>query len=52
MYRMHIAVTQVHTQPGVVDKLLEDTRQCVAEILSSENTKDTVTVSLTILIRI
>jgi hypothetical protein len=36
---MHIAVTQIHTQPGIVDKLLEDTRQCVDEILESDEKK-------------
>ncbi|CAF5022183.1 unnamed protein product, partial [Rotaria magnacalcarata] len=41
--RIHIAVTQIHTQPGIVDKLLEDTRQCVEEILKSNTKKDTVT---------
>ncbi|CAF1331331.1 unnamed protein product [Rotaria magnacalcarata] len=40
---IHIAVTQIHTQPGIVDKLLEDTRQCVEEILKSNTKKDTVT---------
>jgi hypothetical protein len=45
---MHIAVTQIHTQPGIVDKLLEDTRQCVDEILKSDQKKDTVTVSILI----
>ncbi|CAF1245672.1 unnamed protein product [Adineta steineri] len=43
---MHIAVTQIHTQPGVVDKLLEDTRQCVREILTSDVKKDTATAVL------
>jgi hypothetical protein len=43
---MHIAVTQIHTQPGIVDKLLEDTRQCVDEILKSDQKKDTVTVGI------
>ncbi|CAF1661473.1 unnamed protein product [Adineta ricciae] len=40
---VHIAVTQIHTQEGVVEQLLEDTRQCVTEILQSNNKKDTVT---------
>ncbi|CAF2625081.1 unnamed protein product [Rotaria sp. Silwood2] len=43
---IHIAVTQVHTQPGIVEKLLEDTQQCVDEILKSDNKTDTVTVSI------
>lgn len=43
--RLHIAVTQVHTQPGVVDRLLKDTRECVEEILRSDNRTDTATVS-------
>lgn len=43
--RIHIALTQIHAQPGVIDKLLEDTRQCVKEILSSSDKKDTITVS-------
>ncbi|CAF4265263.1 unnamed protein product, partial [Adineta steineri] len=43
---MHIAVTQIHTQPGVVDKLLEDTRQCVRDILTSDVKKDTATAVL------
>ncbi|CAF0916017.1 unnamed protein product [Rotaria sp. Silwood1] len=40
---LHIAVTQLHTQPGVADKLLEDTRQCVVEILTKEDMNDTPT---------
>jgi len=40
---LHIAVTQLHTQPGVVEKLLEDTQQCVSEILKSDNKNDTPT---------
>ena len=42
--RLHIAVTQVHTQPGFVEKLLDDTRECVADILRSDNKNDTPTV--------
>ncbi len=41
---LHIAVTQLHTQPGVVDRLLEDTRECVAKILESDDKNDTPTV--------
>lgn len=41
---LHIAVTQVHTQPGFVEKLLDDTRECVADILRSDNKNDTPTV--------
>ncbi|UJR36609.1 hypothetical protein I4U23_029329 [Adineta vaga] len=40
---LHIAVTQIHTQPGFVKKLLDDTRECVAEILRSDNKNDTPT---------
>ncbi|CAF3535396.1 unnamed protein product [Rotaria sordida] len=40
---LHIAVTQLHTQPGVVEKLLKDTRQSVAEILKTKNMSDTPT---------
>jgi sphinganine-1-phosphate aldolase len=43
-FSLHIAVTQLHTQPGVVEKLLEDTRDCVSEILKSDNKNDTPTV--------
>lgn len=43
-FSIHIAVTQLHTQDGVVDRLLEDTRQCVADILASDNKNDTPTV--------
>ncbi len=43
---IHVAVTQLHTQPGVVEKLLEDTRQCVSEILKSNNKNDTPTVRI------
>ena len=42
---MHIAVTLIDTQPGIVNKLLEDTRICVAVILQSGDKKDTATVS-------
>jgi len=41
---VHIAVTQVHTQPGVIDRLMEDTKECVAEILQSDTKVDTATV--------
>jgi len=40
---LHIAVTQLHTQPDVVEKLIEDTRKCVSEILKSDNKNDTPT---------
>jgi len=40
---MHIAVTQLHSQPGVVDRLLSDTRQCVEEILKADKKHDTPT---------
>lgn len=42
-------MTQVHTQPGIVARLLEDTRQCVEEILQSDNKNDTVTVCIAFL---
>ena len=42
--RIHIAITQVHTQPGFVEKLLADTRECIAEILKSNKKNDTPTV--------
>jgi hypothetical protein len=45
-FSLHIAVTQLHTQPGVVEKLLEDTRDCVSEILKSDNKNDTPTVRI------
>ena len=41
---LHIAVTQLHTQPGVVETLLRDTEECVAEILKSGDKNDTPTV--------
>lgn len=44
MSSIHIAVTQVHSQPGVVDKLLQDTRECVEEILKSDQKQETITV--------
>ncbi|CAF1269847.1 unnamed protein product [Adineta steineri] len=40
---IHIAITQLHTQAGVADRLLQDTRDCVAEILKSDNKNDTPT---------
>lgn len=40
---IHIAVTQLHTQEGVVERLLDDTRQCVADILASGDKNDTPT---------
>ena len=42
--RIHIAVTQIHSQPGVVERLLEDTRQCVKDILKSDRQDETKTV--------
>ena len=43
---LQIALTQLHTQPGVIDQLLEETRDCVADIMKSDNKNDTPTVSL------
>jgi len=40
---LHIAVTQIHTQPGLVDKLIKDTKECVADILKSDRKDDTKT---------
>lgn len=40
---LHIAVTQLHTQAGVVERLLQDTRECVDEIMKSDNKNDTPT---------
>jgi len=45
-FSLHIAVTQLHTQPGVVKKLLDDTRECVMEILKSDDKNDTPTVRI------
>ena len=45
-FSIHIAVTQLHVQPGVVEKLLEDTRHCVSEIMQSDNKNDTPTVRI------
>jgi hypothetical protein len=42
--RLQIAITQLHAQPGVIDRLLEDTRQCVDEIIRSGSKNDTPTV--------
>lgn len=42
-------MTQIHTQPGVVEKLLDDTRQSVTEILKSGKKNDTLTVGLSCL---
>ena len=41
---LHIAVTQIHTQPGLVEKLMKDTKQCVADILKSDRKDETKTV--------
>ena len=42
---LHIAVTQLHTQPGVIEQLIEDTREAVAAVLKSDNKNDTPTVT-------
>lgn len=42
---LQIAVTQLHTQSGVIDKLIEDTRDCVTDIMRSDDKNDTPTVS-------
>ncbi|CAF1562285.1 unnamed protein product [Rotaria magnacalcarata] len=40
---LHIALTQLHTLPGVIEKLIEETRECVAEVMKRDNTNDTPT---------
>ena len=42
--RIQIALTQLHTQPGVIERLVNETRECVAEIRQSNSKNDTPTV--------
>ena len=47
VYSIHIAVTMLHTKPGVVERLLNDIRECVQEIMKNPDAKCEGTVCLT-----
>ena len=45
---MHIAVTKMHTQPGVAQRFVKDLRDCVKEIMRKDDRKMGKTVNLKI----
>jgi len=37
MSRVHIAVTKLHTQPGIKEKFISDMKNAVSEVMKSDD---------------
>ena len=37
MLRVHIAVTKLHTQPGIKEKFISDMKTAVSEVMKSDD---------------